>query len=45
MTTITVGGVRITLEQGAIRWVAGLAVDADGAPDAYAPPGGALPAG
>lgn len=39
---ITIAAVPVYLDRGALRWTAGLAIDADGAPDAYAPPGSGL---
>lgn len=39
---LVVGGVPVFVENGVVRWTAGLAVDADGAPNAYAPPGSGL---
>ena len=38
----TIGGIPVRRFGLAFRWVGGLAVDADGAPDAYAPPGSGL---
>lgn len=37
-----IGNVRVYLVDRALMWSAGLAIDADGAPDAYAPPGSGL---
>lgn len=34
-----IGGTEVALVRGAWTWTGGLAVDADGAPNAYAPPG------
>lgn len=36
---LTVGNVEIYRDDRSLYWTSGLAVDADGAPDAYAPPG------
>lgn len=41
---MNIGGVEVTFARGAWTWCAGLAVDADGAPNAYAPPGAGLQA-
>jgi hypothetical protein len=37
-----IGATEVSIVGGVIRWTAGLAVDADGAPNCYAPPGNAL---
>jgi len=42
--TIKVGNVQIYQDGNLIQWTAGLSVDADGAPNAYAPKGSGLPA-
>lgn len=39
---MNIGGIEVRVEHGAWCWTAGLAVDADGAPTAYAPPGSGL---
>lgn len=39
---ITIGGVEVHLVAGVLRWTCGMAIDADGAPTAYAPVGAGL---
>ena len=36
---ITIGKTQVSIERGIARWVAGMAIDFDGAPNAYAPIG------
>jgi hypothetical protein len=39
MTLITVGGITVAIDDVTVQWRAGMEIDADGSPHAYAPPG------